>query len=101
MLPVARTRGGECYTHCSAKEQRASRMHSHATPDSTKRYADRFRGIATAEHFRQAHGLTVSSVGIGTYLGQPDAKTDGNYAASVMAAVENGLNVIEIGRAHV
>ena len=34
-------------------------------------------------------------MGIGTYLGQPDDKTDGSYAASVMAAVENGLNVID------
>jgi len=70
-------------------------MNSHATAESTKRYADRFRGIATAEHFRQVHSLTLSSLGIGTYLGQPDDKTDGSYAASVMAAVENGLNVID------
>jgi len=32
---------------------------------------------------------------MGTYLGQPDDKTDGSYAASVIAAVENGINVID------
>src|SRR5258708_579095 len=69
-------------------------MNSHATAQSTKRYADRFRSLAAPGHFREAHGLTLSSLGIGTYLGQPDDKTDGTYAASVIAAVENGLNVI-------
>jgi len=70
-------------------------MNSHATAESTKRYADRFRSLAASGHFREAHGLTLSSLGIGTYLGQPDDKTDGSYAASVVAAVENGLNVID------
>src|SRR6266436_2768526 len=70
-------------------------MNSHATAESTKRYADRFRSLAAPGHFREAHGLTLSSLGIGTYLGQPDDKTDGTYAASVIAAVENGLNVID------
>ena len=70
-------------------------MHSHTTAESTKRYADRFRGLAASGHFREAHALTLSSVGIGTYLGQPDDKTDGSYAASVIAAAENGINVID------
>src|ERR1700686_4901777 len=70
-------------------------MNSHATAESTKRYADRFRGLAASGHFREAHALTLSSVGIGTYLGQPDDKTDGSYAASVIAAAENGINVID------
>src|SRR5260370_373057 len=70
-------------------------MNSHATAQSTKRYADRFRSLAAPGHFREPHGLTLSSLGIGTYLGQPDDKTDGTYAASVIAAVENGLNVID------
>jgi aryl-alcohol dehydrogenase-like predicted oxidoreductase len=70
-------------------------MKSHATAESTKRYADRFRNLASPGHFRQAHGLAFSSLGIGTYLGPPNDKTDGGYAASVIAAAENGLNVID------
>lgn len=70
-------------------------MNLHATAESTKRYADRFRGLAAPGHFREAHALSLSSLGIGTYLGTPDDKTDGNYAASVIAAVENGINVID------
>jgi len=37
----------------------------------------------------------LSSIGIGTYLGQPDTKTDEGYAAAIVAAVENGINVID------
>jgi aryl-alcohol dehydrogenase-like predicted oxidoreductase len=70
-------------------------MNSHATAESTKRYADRFHGVAAAGQFREVQSLALSSLGIGTYLGQPDDKTDGNYAASVVAAVENGINVID------
>ncbi len=70
-------------------------MSKSATPAGTARYAKRFSGTAAPAHFREAQKLNVSSLGIGTYLGQPDDKTDGGYAASVMAAVENGLNVID------
>ena len=66
-----------------------------ATAESTSRYAKRFSGIAAPGYFREAQNLNVSSLGIGTYLGQPDDKTDGGYAASVMAAAENGINVID------
>jgi aryl-alcohol dehydrogenase-like predicted oxidoreductase len=70
-------------------------MTTSASTAGTQRYAKRFQGLAADAHFREAHGLALSSLGIGTYLGQPDDKTDGNYAASVIAAVENGLNVID------
>jgi aryl-alcohol dehydrogenase-like predicted oxidoreductase len=39
--------------------------------------------------------MVLSSLGIGTYLGQPDAKTDEGYAAAAAAAVESGINVID------
>jgi aryl-alcohol dehydrogenase-like predicted oxidoreductase len=70
-------------------------MTTSATPAGTTRYAKRFSGIAAPAHFREAQNLNVSSLGIGTYLGQPGDKTDVGYAASVTAAVENGLNVID------
>jgi len=67
-----------------------------ATPAGTLRYAARFQGRAAAGHFRTlASGITLSSVGIGTYLGEPDAATDRGYTASVVAAVEGGINVID------
>lgn len=70
-------------------------MTSHATAESTKRYAKRFSGRAAEGHFRETQGLVASSLGIGTYLGQPDDKTDDGYTAAVVAAVENGINLID------
>src|ERR1700747_717954 len=70
-------------------------MTASATHDGTTSYAKRFAGRAANGHFREAQGLVLSSLGIGTYLGQPDDKTDQSYAASVAAAVEGGINVID------
>ena len=48
-----------------------------ATAQGTLRYAARFRGRAAAGHFREsAAELVFSSIGIGTYLGEPDEATD-------------------------
>jgi aryl-alcohol dehydrogenase-like predicted oxidoreductase len=67
-----------------------------ATPEGTKRYAERFAGRAAKGHFRQAAGgLTVSSIGIGTYLGEPDRATDRAYTDSVITAGEGGINFID------
>lgn len=37
----------------------------------------------------------LSSIGIGTYLGHPDAATDKNYTEAVVRAVQLGANVID------
>src|SRR5690242_20401127 len=97
MLAIARTKGGIGF------DQRAtgptcivrSSMSTSATAEGTTRYTKRFSGIAATGHFRESQGVNASSLGIGTYLGAPDDKTDGNYAASVMAAVENGINFVD------
>jgi aryl-alcohol dehydrogenase-like predicted oxidoreductase len=70
-------------------------MTKSATKPGTTRYARRFAGRASEGHFRELQRLVLSSIGIGTYLGQPDAKTDEGYAAAIVAAVENGINVID------
>jgi aryl-alcohol dehydrogenase-like predicted oxidoreductase len=66
-----------------------------ATKEGTTRYAKRFAGRAAEGHFRETQRLVLSSIGIGTYLGQPDARTDEGYAGAVGAAVENGINVMD------
>src|SRR5215470_12809860 len=66
-----------------------------ATLEGTKRFAEKWRGRAADEHFRDANSLVVSSIGIGTYLGQPDPRTDAAYTEAVVAAVENGVNFID------
>lgn len=70
-------------------------MTQSATKDGTTRYAQRFAGRAASGHFREAQRMVLSSLGIGTYLGQPNEKTDEAYAAAIVAAVENGINVID------
>ncbi|MBV9959693.1 MAG: aldo/keto reductase [Acidobacteria bacterium] len=66
-----------------------------ATLDGTARYRDRFKGEAATEHFRLEQDLWLSSIGLGSYLGQPDAATDERYTGSVVPAVELGANVID------
>ena len=67
----------------------------HATTEGTARYAERFKDRAAKNHFRQQQGLTLSSIGIGTYLGNPDESTDVAYANAVARAVTSGVNVID------
>ena len=67
-----------------------------ATAEGTLRYAARFQGRAAPGHFREIRGgLVLSSIGIGTYLGEPDEATDGGYKDAVVAAVEGGINVVD------
>jgi aryl-alcohol dehydrogenase-like predicted oxidoreductase len=70
-------------------------MTEKATAAGTHRYADSFRGRAADGHFRAVQGLVLSSLGIGTYLGQPDERTDAAYTEAIVAAVESGFNVID------
>jgi aryl-alcohol dehydrogenase-like predicted oxidoreductase len=70
-------------------------MTTFATPEGTKKYAARFAGRAAEGHFREQQGLWLSSLGIGTYLGEPDARTDQSYTEAIVEAVESGVNVID------
>jgi aryl-alcohol dehydrogenase-like predicted oxidoreductase len=65
-----------------------------ATPEGTLHYRARFREAAEG-HFRERQQLWLSSIGIGTYLGNADDQTDQAYAAAVVRAVELGANVID------
>ena len=66
-----------------------------ATTEGTRRYAARFAGRLAEGHFREQQRLLLSSIGIGTYLGNPDAATDQAYTDAVVAAVTGGINVID------
>ena len=67
---------------------------NHATPQGTAHYQDRFADRASG-HFRREQGLTLSSIGIGTYLGNHDDATDVSYANAIVRAVTRGVNVID------
>ncbi len=66
-----------------------------ATKEGTTQYAAKFQGVAGDGHFRVAQELVLSSLGIGTYLGQPNDTTDSSYTAAIVAAVQAGINVID------
>lgn len=70
-------------------------MTTFATLDGTKKYAARFAGRAAAGHFREQQSLWLSSLGIGTYLGEADVRTDEAYTDAIVEAVQSGVNVID------
>jgi aryl-alcohol dehydrogenase-like predicted oxidoreductase len=70
-------------------------IQGHATLGGTTRYRDRFKDHAAENHFRLEQDLWLSSIGIGTYLGNPDAATDSRYTDAIVRAVELGANVID------
>lgn len=71
-------------------------LHGRATPEATAAYAGRFQDRAAAGHFRRsADDLTLSSIGLGTYLGPPDEATDLLYQAAVEQALALGCNHID------
>lgn len=73
----------------------------HATAGGTSRFRSRFPALAEAGHFRQPGNLRhlsniwLSSIGIGTYLGEPDAATDERYTQAVLSALSAGVNVLD------
>ena len=64
-----------------------------ATEDGTKEFAD--NSAANKLNFKKIHHLTLSNIGIGTYLGNPDKKTDENVKNAIKKSVLSGVNVID------
>ena len=65
-----------------------------ATPDGTARFRQRFAHL-DAGFFGRALGLEVSSLGLGTYLGEPDEATDRAYGEAIRLAPSLGCNLID------
>lgn len=67
-----------------------------ATEDGTARFmANAIRGQIVAEHFREVEGLKLSTIGLGTYLGDSDDDTDESYRRAIGEAVSLGCNVLD------
>jgi aryl-alcohol dehydrogenase-like predicted oxidoreductase len=45
--------------------------------------------------YREAQSMRVSSLGIGTYLGEMDAETDDRYRQAILEAIDGGINFID------
>ncbi len=78
-----------------------SLLPGHATAAGTARYRDRFANLRDAGHFRQAahvpdvNQLWLSSIGLGTYLGDPSDAADQSYMAAIAAGLRSGINVLD------
>jgi aryl-alcohol dehydrogenase-like predicted oxidoreductase len=66
-----------------------------ATTEGTGRYRERFAGTSAEGHFRFEQDLWLSSIGLGTYMGDWDEETDRSYTDAITRAVELGVNVID------
>lgn len=72
-----------------------------ATATGTSRYRDRFPQLRAAAHFRRAEQvpgageLWLSSIGLGTYLGDASDAADLAYTESIVAALRSGINVLD------
>lgn len=66
-----------------------------ATTEGTARYRTRFARTAAGDHFTQHRGIWLSSIGMGTYLGEPDDRDDAAYDEAARAALLAGCNVLD------
>ena len=67
----------------------------YATSEGTARYADRFPRYRDNAFYRSVLNLSVSSLGIGTYLGPSDDTVDRAYTDALITAAQNGINFFD------
>jgi len=76
-------------------------LSGHATENGTARYRDRFPKLRNASHFRQAEHvpgaseLWLSSIGLGTYLGEPSDAADRAYIEAIETGLRSGINLLD------
>ena len=64
-----------------------------ATIDGTKKFVE--SSSVNKDNFKEFQNLFLSNVGIGTYLGDPDAKTDALVTNAVKQSILSGVNVVD------
>jgi hypothetical protein len=79
----------------SSASARAS-VPGRASSAGTERLAARFAAERVPDFYRPTRtGLLASSIGIGTYLGDPDDADDHRYHDAMRAAISAGVNVVD------
>jgi len=66
-----------------------------ATSSGTWGYRDRFGDAFARTYFRRFGPGVVSSIGLGTYLGDPTDDFDHGYRTSIAEALSNGINLVD------
>jgi len=65
------------------------------TKEASWAYRDAFDEAFARTYFRRFGPGVVSSVGVGTYLGEPTDEADDRYERAVREAVESGVSVVD------
>ncbi len=65
----------------------------HATKEGTDNFFDLHP--VHEEKKRSFHDLSLSAIGLGTYLGEPDERSDEMYKESIITSVSQGMNFID------
>ena len=68
-------------------------IEGHSTSEGTANFAK--KSIANPENFRKIQNLTLSNIGMGTYLGNPDSNTDLLVEYAIKQSILAGINVID------
>jgi aryl-alcohol dehydrogenase-like predicted oxidoreductase len=66
-----------------------------ATSEGSARLGERFQDLAPGFYRPATFGVSMSSIGIGTYLGDSTDEEDTAYQAALHHAVSSGINVID------
>ncbi|WP_224447511.1 aldo/keto reductase [Haloprofundus salilacus] len=66
-----------------------------ATASGTWGYRDRFGDSFGRTYFRRFGPGVVSSIGVGTYLGDPTDAVDDRYREALVEAFESGINLVD------
>ncbi len=72
-----------------------------ANANGTARYRDRFPRLRDVNHFRRSEHvpgvseLWLSSIGLGTYLGEPSTAADQRYIEAIETGLRSGINVLD------
>jgi aryl-alcohol dehydrogenase-like predicted oxidoreductase len=73
-----------------------SLLQGQATPGGTQRFQERFARTQPDHFYRPIAGDTlVSSLGLGSYLGDCDDSEDARYTSTTRAALEKGVNLLD------
>ena len=65
-----------------------------ATPEGTKNFSEK-HDFVSDKNFNIFQELSMSNIGIGTYLGNPDSETDLAVKEAVKKSIMSGVNVID------
>ena len=68
-----------------------------ATPQATKKYADDMSALVAEGHYSDytADKIKLSSLGVGTFPGEPNNEVDTEIAQIIIKAIASGINVID------